>query len=82
MLSMKKNLMIGKSRPNIVEEHIHVHHADKYQNNTTLLSPIPPSKIHSRGPLPPECSACELRRLKFWLENSLTVQRTEDLKIS
>lgn len=51
MMSMKKNLMIGKSTPNIVEEHIH--HADKYQNKTTMLSPIPPYKIHSRGPLSP-----------------------------
>jgi len=51
MMSMKKNLIIGKSRPNSVEEHIH--HADKYQNNTTMLSPIPPYKIHSGGPLSP-----------------------------
>jgi len=51
MMSMKKNLIIGKSRPNSVEEHIH--HADKYQNNTTMLSPIPPYKIDSGGPLSP-----------------------------
>lgn len=48
---MKKNLMIGKSRRNIVEEHIH--HSDTYQNYTTMLPAIPLYKIHSEGPLFP-----------------------------